>query len=156
MDKKKQIEEMAKDFNYQCKTPCHQNDCYTRCGTYKVCEMFYNAGYRKINENEIVISKEEYEGLKSQRYIIINKQVKSGENVVNLPYYPVPEYEIKHIPSEEEIRKETAREILDQIKFLVEERNSGNCDIEDLSVDGTILEEILNEQAEKYGIDLGE
>ena len=51
-------------------------------------------------------------------------------------------------------RKETAREILDTIKFLVEERNG--ADIEDLSVDGTILEEVLDELAKQYGVEVEE
>lgn len=51
-------------------------------------------------------------------------------------------------------RKETASEILEQVKFLVEERNG--ADLEDLSVDGTILEEILVELAKQFGVEVEE
>lgn len=122
MDKEKQIEEMAKDYyGYSIDL---EEDCKF------VAEEMYDKGHRKINENEVVISKEEFERLKSQRYIITPKQVKSGK-VVNLPFIPIQEYEIKPIPSEEEIRKETAEKILKGLYCLPHEYHEK--EIEDLA-----------------------
>ena len=50
MDKEKQIEEMAKDICKLSKMPLPI-----------ISEYLINMGYCKINKNEIVISKEEYE-----------------------------------------------------------------------------------------------
>lgn len=51
MDKKEQIEEMAKvlccDYNENChKACCHSHDCYVE----EDCRTLYNAGYRKQRE----------------------------------------------------------------------------------------------------------
>lgn len=68
MDKEKQIEEMAKAFcevaHYDfCKnTACYA--CPVKLFTIKV----YDKGYRKINDNEIVISKEEKQKLLKEMY----------------------------------------------------------------------------------------
>lgn len=61
-------------------------------------------------------------------------------------------YMIGFEDGEKKAIKDTAKEILTDIKFLVEERNG--ADIEDLSVDGTILEEILAEIAKKKGVEV--
>ena len=65
-NKDKIIEEMAKGFNHQCKTSCYKDKCYTRCGTYKVCEMFYNADYRKLPKDSVALTKSELEQVKEQ------------------------------------------------------------------------------------------
>ena len=50
---------------------------------------------------------------------------------------------------------ETAREILECLRFLIEERNCvGGYDLEDETIDGTIFVEILNELKERYGVEL--
>ena len=54
-------------------------------------------------------------------------------------------------------RKEsdTAREILECLRFLIEERNCvGGYDLEDETIDGTIFVEILNELKERYGVEV--
>ena len=48
---------------------CGMSDCLYcnsrhKCIYYKSAELLYNAGYRKINENEVVISKDNYNRLK--------------------------------------------------------------------------------------------
>ena len=134
MDKEKQIEEMAKELNYKCKSSCYDNNCNTRCGTFKVCEIFYDLVYRKINDNEIVISKEEYKALTSQRY-----KFKNGK--------------IELIPSAVEIRKETAKKFVNMIYWKavkhIKGKNNDECFIE-------ISFEKLDEIAKQFGVDLGE
>lgn len=68
MDKQKQIEEMARDFGdkkgYDCRviTDCCK-ECILRCDCmpYSYAEGAYNAGYRKIPENAVVLTREQYE-----------------------------------------------------------------------------------------------
>ena len=61
MDKEKQIKEMYQIFlNYKFSMPA-ENFSYKG-----MVENFIDNNYRKINENEVVISKEEYKRLKKQ------------------------------------------------------------------------------------------
>lgn len=65
MDKQKQIEEMAgcKDC-YDNLGHCPSQDDKEICPCYKNAVKNYKQGCRKIQDNEIVITKEEYESLK--------------------------------------------------------------------------------------------
>ena len=81
MDKKKKIEEMAKVIQYNmCKdTPCEECNYHgvkykilpRHCSVYIHAEMLYNAGYRKIKANEVVLTEKEY-----KRYTRIEKIIK--------------------------------------------------------------------------------
>ena len=63
-DKEKQIEEMARVLcRNQC-TSCTGATCLALLN----CKALYEHGYRKINENEIVISKEEKQKLLKEMY----------------------------------------------------------------------------------------
>ena len=133
-DKENQIEEMANII--------HRTEFVDISGyeEEKISEELLKHYQPKLPEDSVVLSREEkqeYENL--VKLLIYDKPIKSR-------VYEV----IKDIKERE--RKETAEKILDQIKFLVEERNG--ADIEDLSVDGTILEEILNELAKQYGVEV--
>lgn len=60
MDKQKQIEEMAKTYcqnGFKCDDSCQTNGCRV----YEVCTELYNAGYRKIPEGAVVLTREENE-----------------------------------------------------------------------------------------------
>ena len=192
-EKEKQIEEMAKNSD-GCEfldRPCEKCWCreYNECSAYTYAKHFYEQGYRKINDNEIVMSKEEkqkllkemyeqgkfdaiadlekegkvvigkeeFERLKSQRYIITPKQVKSGK-VVNLPFIPIQEYEIKPIPSEEEIRKETAEKIfvklINELITKKERVKKFYSNKESVGVDIAIRK--AKDLAKQFGVDLGE
>ena len=66
MDKQKQIEEMAKLlFRYP-------EDTMVECEY--VAKVFCNEGYRKIQDDEIVITKDEYESLRYQAMITESDQ----------------------------------------------------------------------------------
>lgn len=67
MDKQKQIEEMARDFGnaqYRCNedSPCCK-ECILNgdCIPYEYARVAYNAGYRKIPEGAVILTKAEYE-----------------------------------------------------------------------------------------------
>lgn len=70
MDKEQQIEEMAVlgcVRNPQAHTAEECSKCDFKqgmCDAYRHAEALYNAGYRKIPENAVVLTKEEYEDLK--------------------------------------------------------------------------------------------
>lgn len=64
MDKQKQIEEMAKDMHEGHIEICNNtlfDDCPKNC---HICnaKAFYERGYRKIPENAVVLTREEYDG----------------------------------------------------------------------------------------------
>ena len=65
MDKEQQIEEMAKIYcknEFLCSKGCQTNGCRV----YEVSEALYNAGYRKIDDNCAVITKDELKQYKAQ------------------------------------------------------------------------------------------
>lgn len=65
MDKKQQIEEMAKIYcknEFLCSKGCQTNGCRI----YEVSEALYNAGYRKIDDDCAVITKAELKQYKAQ------------------------------------------------------------------------------------------
>lgn len=135
-DKEKQIEEMAKDI-----VRIAGLDVYGKA------EELINLGYQKVDKDkQVVLSKEDWENLCKEKNDYKQRFESSEKRYEQLVQSSCEALEKKS--------KETAREILDQIKFLVEERNG--ADIEDLSVDGTILEEILNELAKQYGVEIKE
>ena len=108
-DEMKMIEKMAKTIG-----DCGMSDCVfcngkQKCLYYKSAETLYNANYRKVADDEIVIKKSEYEKL-SKDYATIN----------NSAYYcgvKVGGYQ-------------TAREILQE---LYDEANSYVCKIVELT-----------------------
>lgn len=55
----------------------------------------------------------------------------------------------------QQARKETAKEILRDIKYEIEDRNGAMLE-EDFPVDATILQEVLNEIAKQYGVEVEE
>ena len=72
-DKQKQIEEMAKVYcinKYSCNKDCTVQKTEV-CDIYETCESLYNAGYRKIPENVVVLTEKEY-----KRYERIEKIIK--------------------------------------------------------------------------------
>ncbi len=126
-DKEKQIEEMAKGLNYNCKSSCYDNGCYKRCSHYYLSELFYNAGCRKINENEVVISKEEYESL------VTRPNLHTAIDVFT-------------------VRKETAEKFAKELRNFIY-----LCDDLELDADtyGKISNK-MDEITKQFGVDIGE
>ena len=163
MDKEKQIEEMARIFG-SCKIfpnciTCDRHTGIRGCYNRDRAKVLYEHGYRKINENEVVISKEEYETKKEivanwgflqqeimqGRFVALADLEKDGKVVISKEEYEkitkelVTEQRAKEIAQEffGIVRKETAREILEIGKYCMP---SG-------------LREWIIKQ---YGVDLGE
>ena len=92
-DKEKQIEEMGKVMPEKIKDPL-DNSRYIIFGKSlrrEIARIYYNAGYRKLPEDSVVLSKGAYESLSS----------KAKANVVNAI----------------EIRKETAEKIFERFEY---------------------------------------
>ena len=77
MNEKEMIEEMAKDTG-GCDYP--QRDCSKcwrleerECSAYAYAKTYYEKGYRKIPEGSVVLSKEEYNELKSRAEEVFNE-----------------------------------------------------------------------------------
>ena len=127
--KQKQIEEMAKVMfekafeNYETSGSVEidsevRRHCYSAFLTY--CETLYNAGYRKIPENAVVLDKAEYEELKLGNDF--NYGYHEGES--NITAY----YENIRLP---ETRKETAAKFADWLKAQYPPRTDERCTLDD-------------------------
>ena len=123
MESEKKIEELGKDIRESLILHIEKTILYPY-----LAQDLYSKNYRKINEDEIVISKGLLKDLTSEDYITL-KQFS------------------EHIKELRETRKETARDIL---KDLYYEAISNITE----TVELTILQ--IEELAEKYGVDLGE
>ena len=67
MTKQEQIAEMANYYCEYCKKQTGEKFCEhiddKSCNIFFEAELFYNAGYRKIHEDSVVLSREEYKRL---------------------------------------------------------------------------------------------
>ena len=139
MTEKEMIEEMAKCYCDYCMAQTGERECENQadksCSVFWDCEFYYNAGYRKIPKEAVIQVPEKIYFQDKEFDMQVMYMARSTYDAILA-----------------QARKETAREILDQIKFLVEERNGS--DIEDLSIDGTILEEVLDEIAKQFGVEV--
>ena len=104
----KEIKEMAKDICSFCLKEKGETDCSkdktSYCFNKRLEEATYafDLGYRKINEDEIVISKEEYKNFKSEIQKAHHKGVRAGFDMTKFKEYS--------------IRKHTAIEIYEQLQ----------------------------------------
>ena len=157
-DEEKQIEGMARKiciFTYHweryktCKE-CFEANEYA-CQSYRNCKAFIEEGYRKIDKDSVVLTKEEYEKLKQYE-----EKVKSGACFTQKEWLELCDEECKRntenlLKVRQLERKETAREILDLLvpdcKVCDENWHSG-C----LCLRATLAEKI----AKQYGVEIGE
>ena len=141
MDKEKQIEEMKREIikTFSTEYIYAQSEVMKNISDINVLiRSLISKGYRKITENEVVISKEEYEKLKQEQTI-------SYTAMINGSYLDrIGDLENRLL----NIRKETARKIADELlEHYFALSHLGNCLLE-----FTKLQEIVK----KYGVDLGE
>ena len=124
IDKKKQIEEMAKII---CKDGANDGDCdkcgfHRQCSKFKVAEKLYNAGYRKIPEGVVVIPKEisYYENIKKAL-----RTVRLGEKSVGFTNEQIMAltqiFHWEELREKEQIRKETAEKFAPLRKYITEQ-----------------------------------
>ena len=111
---KQMIEEMAKLVQGDMcgNIPCEECNYNGKmkilpryCGTYLIAEKLYNAGYRKIPENAVVMTREEYNNMQFVTEFIGTKQ-KIGACDFNRVF-------LQH---ERKIRKETAEKFARRLK----------------------------------------
>ena len=129
MTKQEQIEEMGKVMPEKIKDPL-DNSRYIIFGKSlrrEIARIYYNAGYRKLPEDSVVLSKGAYESLSS----------KAKANVVNAI----------------EIRKETAEKIFVEVLDLEELKVIRDMGWE--TIYNTLYNEIL-ELAKQFGVEIKE
>ena len=132
MNKDEMIKDIRKDLVSLCvkgTDMCGKIDCH-HCHA----EALYNAGYRKVAENEIVIKKSE---LKK-----IQLELEVRENVWGLEYNDILENYAKQYY--ELAKQETAREILQNIKK----------EIDDIGDWQPVYDEMFARIANRHGIEL--
>lgn len=114
----KAIEEMAKIICQECLTATEEENCQHKvkdCMAYEYAKLFYNSGYKQpINDDEVVISKEEYEQLKKFEY-----KVRCGVCFTQKEWFDYINEDSNErtsllIEAKAQTRKETAREILQE------------------------------------------
>ena len=81
------------------------------CNAYRHAEALYNAGYRKLPEDAVVLTKEEYESLKQSLTQTTNRECELADRARALLH----ECDVLKIDLEK-ARKETAKEFAEKIK----------------------------------------
>lgn len=126
MERAKQIEEMAKMmrnnncYNLSCQN-CNSSRCYVdgKCHEYHCAKILVKQGYHKNNENEVVISKEEYERLKR----VETEKDRLYEMKLDLENQLIEKGWTDYVGADEiekQARKETAEKILKEFDALQE------------------------------------
>ena len=131
MSDKQMIEEMAKVLRQHiCEDkPCDKCNYHGKtkilpryCEAYIHSKTLYNAGYRKIPEGVVVLTREEYDEFLRQGAILDFLK-----------------------DCHKEIRKETAEEFAERLKEELENRSAiDGYDLEDLEFDGEIIQECID------------
>ena len=121
-NKQEQIEEMAKERNEIKDIMKILDKCVSLNPMCKaeVATVIYDNNYRKIPEDSVVLSREEYEKLTAPRLFIKPRELNQkelAEKLKNEKYgiIGVDESNIEIIPSRVEIEKETAEKILNEL-----------------------------------------
>ena len=150
-DKEKQIEKMAKEICKVCKSL--ESACFFTkqpCSLIKdVAKTLYEQGYRKLPENSVVLSQEEYNLLR----VMADSIEYGNEKVKNA---------LKH--SYEKARKETAEKFVNDLPKNIEkylkENLKENDDIkgkQDLIDFATIVaKRLAKETAKQFGVEIKE
>ena len=138
MDKQKQIEEMAKDYyGYSIDL---EDDCKF------VAEEMYNKGHRKISEDEVVLTREEYEKLK-----LFEERVRSGVCFTQKEWFDYCQKDSNErtsllIKAKKDTRKETAEKFMSSISndvLVVNTKEYGNIEVVPLDRISEICENII-------------
>lgn len=167
MDKQKQIEEMAKETCWQQIYPCGDDRpfCFlthevckcckdNQCDHYEVCERIYNAGYRKIPENAVVLTKEEYEKITYENEVYLMEARKVCQMEVETRHELEKlkrDFDYNLVQERKQIRKETAEKFAKRLKeeawaFSTDENgNIWDYNIMKSSID-EIAKEIIGEE----------
>ena len=152
-DKEKQIEEMGKVMPEKIKDPL-DNSRYIIFGKSlrrEIARIYYNAGYRKLPEDSVVLSREKYEKLE--------------EKIMNLRY---DKQELKNEISEKDSKIALLEETIECIKFNIdyirketEERDFNTIiqaleERKDRVIAADIAIRTIKELAKQFGIEIKE
>lgn len=147
MDKQKQIEEMARTTcNYNAKNFESCVECIKggllSCDRLVQAEKLYKAGYRKIPENAVVLTMEEYEKLK-----LFEERVRSGVCFTQKEWFDYCQKDSNErtsllIKAKKDTRKETAEKFRNRLKI---ECFDGGIDNKWVAVSFSRLDEICKE-----------
>lgn len=153
MDKQKQIEEMAKHCCNACEMGwgCDYGDCaekgkdgYKNCGIAKeTAEMIYNAGYRKIHENAVVLTEAESFGDIED---LLTEFDEMGFTPTNLHPYPnayASNWKLRLAWAIGQLRNATAVEILQKVKSYTLDKEVG-------------MKYLIDKLAKEYGVEIDE
>lgn len=99
MDKQKEIEEMAHNL---CLKELYCEDCERDgvCLAYSTATIIYNAGYRKIPEGAVVLTREEYGAISLERAtdmlasIQAQARKETAKEILSLLYTAIPKTQI--------------------------------------------------------------
>ncbi len=164
MNDKQQIEEMRKiiydDYKQWLdvtgvipKGTTYYNECLG--GAIDCANKLYNAGYRKLPENAVVLSREEYDELLARPLnamgdLVISKiknknkeKIEKLEKTINEEYADISDYK-------DLVRKETAREIFN--KLFPDSRFFNDNDV----ILIWQVKDMLKELAKQYGVEIKE
>ena len=107
MNKQKQIEEMAQCKNFNGYT-CSSCGVKLACDRYILAEELYNAGYRKIPKDNVVLTREEYDEYEKCKDLL--KQYIDGE-LINEDTFALQVEELKLL------RKEMVEKFAERVKM---------------------------------------
>lgn len=156
MDKKKQIEEMAYEltqYEYSLCKRLPKNECLLTskihaqvcCDYCKIAEFLINAGYRKIPEGAVVLTKEEakqvYGTVKAHGELL--KDLQEAKSVFEKEMEEAQKEFVKQFEEhEKEVRKETAEKFAEMAS---EAFNAVSCEFDDRDWYQNMLDEICKE-----------
>lgn len=149
MNKEQQIEEMAKFMHYKAHgkdKDCDNEKCeMCWCSCKNDAEALYNAGYRKIDKDSVVLSREEYEQLKQT---IISQSEESTKLCTHLTQKII------------DTRKETVEKILKDFKLQAREYQNEDIIIDDngerLMTNNEKLNYLYTYLCDKYKVEIKE
>lgn len=152
MEKEKQIKEMASDIikTFSTEYIYAQSEVMKNISDINVLiSSLISKGYRKINENEVVISKEEYAELKQAKTLLEFREetIKLLEDA-NIKYAEALELKVNI-----KERKETAEKFATELTTFIGHLIPSEYSIMDIIIE---IENKIYDLAKQYDVDLGE
>lgn len=151
MEREKMIEEIAKKVCIACgKCKELKADCYL---ARNIASVMIDDGYRKVPDGAVVLTKEELEKMDNR---------KNYGDVVDTLFFRIRVLKREHENRLEQIRKDTAREILQEFDKRLTEKFLKSADEQEMTQTARILRNVCpvkvhrvrKELAEKYGVEV--
>ena len=171
MEKEKQIEEMARIIGYSCCGIKPLHSCTTNCN---VClaEYLYNAGYRKIPEGAVVLTREDL--FRDSTQLSKEKQIEIIHNIIlenvdygyeetataiyDTNYRKIPKLGVilpfEHydnlLKTDKQIRNETAEKFAERLKEMAYQSTDWSHGEHPMVVEVDYIDKICEEIMEEY------